>query len=148
MSLKEKISDDLKAAMLKRQKDRLEPLRAVKSAFQLAATEGGTHDISSDQELIIIQKLIKQRKESAEIYLSQNRKDLYDKEMEEAKIIEEYLPEQISEEDLVATLNEIIQSTGASSIKDMGKVMSHATARLAGRADNKLIASKIKELLG
>ena len=148
MNLFDKISDDLKSAMLARQKDRLESLRAVKTALLLARTESGTHDLTADQELKIIQKLVKQRKESADIFKSQNRIDLYELEVAEAAIIEEYLPEQMSETELVAALKSIIQQVGAASPKDMGRVMGAASKELAGRADGRMIAEKVKELLG
>ena len=148
MNLFDKISDDLKSAMLARQKDRLESLRAVKTALLLARTESGTHDLTADQELKIIQKLVKQRKESADIFKSQNRMDLYEKEVAEAAIIEEYLPEQMSETELVAALKSIIQQVGAASPKDMGRVMGAASKELAGKADGRMIAEKVKELLG
>jgi uncharacterized protein YqeY len=148
MSLFDKISDDLKSAMLARQKDRLESLRAIKTALLLARTESGTHELTSDQELKIIQKLIKQRKESADIFKSQNRTDLYEKEIAESAIIEEYLPEQLSESELVAVLKSIIQQVGATSPKDMGRVMGAASKELAGKADGRMIAEKVKVLLG
>jgi len=148
MSLFEKISDDLKAAMLARQKDRLESLRAIKAALLLAKTESGTHEISEDQEMKILQKLVKQRRESAEIFKTQNRTDLYENEVKEAAIIEEYLPKQLSEAELMPVLKAIIQHVGAVSQKDMGKVMGAASKELAGKADGKMIADKVKELLG
>jgi len=148
MSLFEKISDDLKAAMLARQKDRLESLRAIKAALLLAKTESGTHEISEDQEMKILQKLVKQRRESAEIFKTQNRTDLYENEVKEAAIIEEYLPKQLSEAELMPVLKAIIQRVGAVSQKDMGKVMGAASKELAGKADGKMIADKVKELLG
>jgi uncharacterized protein YqeY len=148
MSLFDKISEDLKAAMLAKQKDRLESLRAIKAAFLLAKTESGSHDLLPDQELKIIQKLVKQRRESADIYKSQNRTDLYQKEVDEAEIIEEYLPKQLTEAELIPILKAIIQQLGASTSKDMGKVMGAASKELAGKADSRMVASKVKELLG
>jgi uncharacterized protein YqeY len=147
MNLFDKISEDLKAAMLARQKDRLESLRAIKTALLLAKTESGSHDLSPDQELKILQKLVKQRRESAEIYKVQNRPELYEIEIKEASVIEEYLPEQMSETELITALKAIIQRVGASSPKDMGKVMGIASKELAGKADGKTIAEKVKELL-
>lgn len=147
MSLFDKISEDLKSAMLARQKDRLESLRAIKTALLLAKTESGTHDLSTDQEMKILQKMVKQRRESAEIYKTQNREELYQNEMKEAGIIEEYLPKQMSEDELVVVLKSIIQRVGATSPKDMGKVMGTASKELAGKADGKMIADKVKELL-
>jgi uncharacterized protein len=148
MTLFEKISDDLKSAMLARQKERLESLRAIKTALILAKTESASHDLSPDLELKILQKLVKQRRESAEIFKSQNRMDLYQKEVDEAVIIEEYLPRQMTEAELVPLLRGIIERAGASSPKDMGKVMGIASKELAGKADGKMIADKVKELLG
>jgi uncharacterized protein YqeY len=147
MGLFEKISEDLKAAMLARQKDRLESLRAIKTALLLAKTESGDHDLGEDQEMKILQKLVKQRRESAEIFKTQNRTDLYENEVKEAAIIEEYLPKQMTADELVPVLKAIIQRVGASSPKDMGKVMGAASRELAGKADGKMIAEKVKELL-
>jgi len=147
MNLFDKISEDLKSAMLARQKDRLESLRAIKTALLLAKTESGTHDLSTDQEMKILQKMVKQRRESAEIYKTQKREELYQNEMKEAAIIEEYLPKQMIEDELVVVLKSIIHRVGASSPKDMGKVMGTASKELAGKADGKMIADKVKELL-
>jgi hypothetical protein len=147
MSLFDRISDDLKSAMLARQKDRLESLRAIKTALLLARTESGTHELSEDQEMKILQKLVKQRRESAEIYKTQNRSDLYEIEIMEAVIIDEYLPRQMTEAELVPILQDIMKRVGATSQRDMGKVMGMATKELAGKADGKLIAEKVKELL-
>jgi len=147
MSLFDKISEDLKAAMLAKQKDRLETLRAIKTALLMAKTESGAHDITPDSELKILQKLAKQRKESAEIYKTQNRPDLSQKETDEASIIEEYLPKQMSEEELIPLLKSIIKRTGATSAADMGKVMGVATKELAGKADGRMISGMVKELL-
>jgi len=148
MSLFNTISEDLKAAMLARQKDRLESLRAIKTALLLAKTDSAEHDLSEDQELKILQKLVKQRRESADIYKSQNRQDLSDNELKEAAIIEEYLPKQLSEAELIPVLKEIIKRAGASSSKEMGRVMGIASKELAGKADGRMIAAKVKELLG
>ena len=147
MGLFEKISEDLKAAMLAKQKERLESIRAIKTALLLARTESGSHELSEDQELKILQKLVKQRKESADIFKAQNRMDLYQKEVDEAAIIEEYLPKQMTESELVPVLQEIIRKTGATGMKDMGKVMGMASKELAGKADGKMMAEKVKELL-
>lgn len=148
MSLFEKISEDLKTAMLAKQKNRLESLRAIKSALLMAKTESGTHEIDGDQEIKILQKLVKQRRESAEIFKTQNRTDLYENEVNEATIIEEYLPKQLSEAELIPVLKAIIERLGAASPKDMGKVMGAASKELAGKADGRMIAEKVKELLG
>ena len=149
MSLFEKINEDLKMAMKAREKEKLEAIRAVKTAFLFAKSDkGATAVLTEDEELKIIQKLVKQRNESAEIYKSQNRKDLYDREILEAEVISGYLPKQLSVEELTKVLLNIIQSVGASGIRDMGKVMGVATKELAGKAEGKMIAAKVKELLG
>ncbi len=147
MNLFDKISEDLKIAMLARQKERLESIRAIKTALLLAKTESSTHELTPELELKILQKLVKQRRESAEIFKTQNRMDLYQKEIDEASIIEEYLPKQMTEAELVPLLRGIIERSGASSPKDMGKVMGIASRELAGKADGKMIADKVKELL-
>jgi len=148
MNIFDQVSDDIKSAMLARQKIRLEALRAIKTAFILAKAETGAESLPPEQELRILQKMIKQRKESADIYQEQNRIDLYQKEIDESAVIEEYLPKQLSEVEIVLTIKQIIQQVGASTIKDMGKVMGAASKELSGRADNKLVAEKVKELLG
>lgn len=149
MSLFEKINNDIKSAMLAREKDRLETLRSIKAAFLVAKTEkGASHDLTEEIEIKIVQKLFKQRKDSAEIYKEQNRTDLYQKEMTEALILEEYLPAQMSEEEIVKVLKEIISEVGAKSVAEIGKVMGVASKRFAGKADGKLIAAKAREILG
>jgi len=147
MSLFDKISNDIKEAMLARQKVRLEALRAVKTAFILARTETGAGEIPPEQELKILQKLIKQRRESADIYKAQNRMDLYQTEVDEASVIEEYLPGQLSEAEITAVIQRIIQQVGAASEKDMGRVMGAAVKELSGKADNKMVAEKVKMML-
>ena len=148
MSLEKLINDDIKAAMLARDKQKLEALRAVKSAILLAKTDkGGSGEIEEDAEMKILQKLVKQRRESAEIYKQQGRAALAEEEIFQLAIIEKYLPAQMSEEDVKKIIQEIIAETGASSIKDMGRVMGLATKKLAGKADNKLISGLVKELL-
>jgi len=148
MSLEEKINNDIKQAMLAREKEKLEALRAIKTALLVAKTEkGGSHEVTEEAELKLLQKLVKQRKDSAQIYQQQNRNDLADKELFEAKVIEEYLPEQISDEELTAIIKKIIEETGAKGVAEMGKVMAVAKTRLAGKAEGKVIADKIKSLL-
>ena len=143
-----KINDDIKAAMKAKEKEKLNALRAIKSAFLLAKTESGAKKELSDEEAIrIMQKLVKQRKDSAEIYKEQSRNELYDNEMNEAKYIEAYLPKQMSDEELTEKIKAIIEETGASSMKDMGKVMGKAMKELAGKADGKRISGKVKEIL-
>lgn len=147
MSLFDTINADMKAAMKAKEQEKLAALRAIKSELLLLRT-AGKGDISEDQELKMLQKMVKQRKESAQVYQEQNRTDLSEKELSEARHIEAYLPEQMSDEDLTAALKEIIAQTGASSLRDMGKVMATATKKLAGKADGKTISAKVKELLG
>lgn len=148
MNLFDTISGDIKAAMLARDKVRLETLRGVKKEFLEAKTaKGGDGELSDEAAMKILVKMHKQRKESATIFSQQNRQDLAENELAEAAIIEEYLPKQMSEEELTAALKEIIAQTGASSAKDMGKVMGVATKQLAGKAEGKAISAKVKELL-
>jgi uncharacterized protein YqeY len=149
MSLTEKIAGDLMAAMKAQDKGRLEALRAAKTAFIMAKAERGPDTVlTADEEIKIIQKLVKQRKESATIYREQQRADLYEKEESEAAVLEGYLPAKMSEEDLSKVLRGIIERVGARSPSDMGKVMGVATKELAGKADGKEISAKVKELLG
>lgn len=148
MSLTEKISSDLKEAMKSKDKIALEAIRAAKTAFTIARTnKGATATLTDDEELKIIQKLVKQRNDSAAIYKEQGRGELAEKELGEAQVLEKYLPEKMSEEELTKKLSEIIQQLGASSPSDMGKVMGVATKNLAGQADGKEIAAKVRELL-
>ncbi|WP_455498982.1 GatB/YqeY domain-containing protein [Coprobacter sp.] len=148
MSLFDQISSDIKSAMLARDKQRLEALRGVKKEFLEAKTaKGSDGDLSDENAMKILVKMVKQRKDSAQIYIEQNRPELAEGELAEAKIIEEYLPKQMTEEELEAALRTIIAETGATSAKDMGKVMSVATKQLAGKAEGKAISSKVKELL-
>ena len=148
MSLFDIVSEDIKKAMLAREKEKLEALRAVKTAFLLARTESGAGgELTPDAELKIVQKLVKQRRESAEIYQQQNRQDLADKELVEAAVIEQYLPAQMSEQELETALKAIIDRVGAKAPSDMGKVMGAATKELSGKADGKAISVKVKQLL-
>jgi uncharacterized protein YqeY len=148
MSLFEKINEDIKTTMLAREKEKLEALRAIKAAFLVAKTEkGAPAELTADMELKIIQKLVKQRKESAEIYIAQGRKDLHDNEMFEASVIEQYLPKQLDADELKKILKAIIEKVGAKAPSDMGKVMGIASKELAGKADGKLIAETVKNLL-
>jgi uncharacterized protein len=148
MSLTEKISSDLITAMKAKDKVALEAIRAAKTAFVLARAEKGANAVlSAEDELKIIQKLVKQRRESAAIYKEQNRPDLYEKEVIEADVLEKYLPAKISDEELSAVLKGIIERTGAKSPADMGKVMGAAAKELAGKADGKEISAKVKQLL-
>jgi uncharacterized protein len=148
MSLEEKINNDIKAAMMAKDKNRLEALRAVKSAILLAKTEKGHADVlTADTEMKILQKQVKQRKESAEIFSQQNRKELADKELAEASVIEEYLPKMLSDAELTVEVKKFIEQVGAKTPADMGKVMGVATKALAGKADGKAISEKVKSLL-
>jgi uncharacterized protein YqeY len=149
MSLSEKISADLMAAMKAKEKVTLEALRATKTAFTLARAEKGADSVlSGDEELKIIAKLVKQRRESAAIYREQKRPDLYEKEEAEADVLEKYLPAKMTMEELTAALKSIIDRVGAKSPADMGKVMGVATKELAGKAEGREISVKVKELLG
>ncbi len=149
MSLEITINSDIKAAMIARDKRKLEALRAIKSALLLIKTGKDTSfaEIPKEVELKTLQKLIKQRKESARIYKEQNREEQYDEEMYQAGIIEKYLPAQMSEEDISKIVDDIISKTGASSMKDMGKVMGMAAKQLAGKADNSQVSKLVKEKL-
>ena len=149
MNLEEKINGNIKTAMLAREQDKLEAIRAVKAAILLEKSkESGTGAIDEVAELKLLQKLVKQRKESAQVYLAGKREDLAKKELFEASIIEAYLPKQLSQDDVAAKIQQIIAQTGAASVKDMGKVMGLASKEFAGRADNKMISEIVKRLLG
>jgi len=148
MSLIATIDQDIKASMLAKQADRLRALRAVKSALLLALTEKGAGDALTDEaEIKVLQKLVKQRKESAEIYQAQNRPDLQQIEEEELAVIETYLPKQMSRADIEAAIKQVISAVGATSVKDMGKVMGAANKELAGKADGRTISEVVKQLL-
>lgn len=148
MSLQVKVMDAMKEAMKAKDKVALEALRAIKSAIILAQTESGaTAELSNDVEIKMLQRLVKQRKESADVYLKQGRSDLAEPELAQATVIEKFLPEQMSLEELRIIISEIITSTGATSMQDMGKVMGLASQQLAGKADGKSISTIVKELL-
>lgn len=148
MSLKQQIDNDIKAAMLAKNKDELTALRAVKSLILLAETDkGATGEISADVEMKLLTKAAKQRKESAEIFLKEGRNDLAQKEQFELEVISRYLPKQLTEEEIVTELKKIIEQVGAKGPQDMGKVMGTATKLLAGKADGKLISDLVKKLL-
>lgn len=149
MSLTERISSDLMAAMKSKDKLVLDAVRAAKTAFTLAKSEKGMDSVlTPEEEIKIIQKLVKQRRESAEIYKQQNRVDLSDKETAEADVLQKYLPAKMCEEELLNVIKVIIEKVGAKSAADMGKVMGAATKELAGKADGKEISAKVKQLLG
>jgi len=149
MSLITQIDQDIKLAMLAKQPDRLRGLRAIKSALLLAKTEkGAAEELTEEAEIKVLQKLIKQRKESADIYRTQNREDLYEIEMEEMRVIEPYLPQQMTRFEIEGYLEELIGRIGATSTKDLGRVMGMANKELAGRADGKTISEVVRQLLG
>jgi uncharacterized protein YqeY len=148
MRLKEQIDSDIKVAMRNKQKDELRALRAIKSLILLAETEKGKPgQLNEEVEMNLLMKAAKQRKDSLEIFEKQGRQDLAQKEKEELSIIERYLPEQLSDEDIKKTLQDIIESSGADGMKDMGKVMGIATNKLAGKAESRKIAEITKKLL-
>ena len=148
MSLKQKIEDDIKAAMLAKKKEELMPLRAIKSAILLAGTEKGAEgELTEEAELKLLTKAAKQRKDSADVFTQNGRNDLAEKELFEFEIIARYLPKQMSDEEVNAAIAGIISEVGASSIQDMGKVMGKASKLLAGKADGKKIADTVKSLL-
>ena len=148
MNLEQKIMSELKTAMLAKDEAALRSLRAVKAAILLAKTsEGGSGELKDEDEIKLLQKLVKQRKDSLEIFEQQKREDLAKKEREEIAVIEKFLPQQMSAEEIKTELAKIIASTGASSPADMGKVMGAATKQLAGKADGKTISALVKELL-
>lgn len=149
MTLAEKINEDLKKTMLAKDKRKLEALRAIKSALLLAKTgkDISSGEIPEELELQLLQKLVKQRRESAEVYKQQNRNDLAEEELYQAEIIETYLPEQMDDETLRQKIQAIVDETGATDLKDMGRVMGRATKELAGKADNKRISTIVKEVL-
>jgi uncharacterized protein YqeY len=143
----ELINEEIKKAMLAKEKEKLEALRSIKSAFLLAKSENAQHELTDEKEISLMQKLHKQRLDSAAIYKSNNRNDLAEKELFEANVIEQFLPKMLSEEELIAELKKIIEELGVKSITELGKVMAVATKKLAGKAQNKDIADKVKQLL-
>ncbi len=148
MSLEQKVMAEMKEAMKSKNEAGLRALRAIKAEIIKAKTDPGAGgEISAEKELSLLQKMMKQRKDSLEIYQQQNREDLAKKEQEEIAVIEKFLPQQLSGEELKTELLQIISETGASSPADMGKVMGAATKKLAGRADGKTISAMVKELL-
>jgi len=149
MGLFEQISEDIKQAMLAKDKVRLEALRGVKKELLEAKTaKGSDGNLTEEQGVKILQKMVKQRKDSAGIYKEQGRPELAENELAEVAVIEQYLPVQMSDEELTAAIKEIIAEVGATSAKDMGKVMGVATKKLAGKVEGKLISEKVKMLLG
>lgn len=147
MSFMEKISADIKTAMLAREKEKLAALRDIKSKLLLEATSGKGDEITDETGIKICMKLYKQRMETYELYKQQNREDLAEEELAQAKIIEAYLPKMLSEEEIKKEINNTINSVGATSIKDMGKVMGILSSKLAGKADGSVISKLVKEAL-
>ena len=148
MNLFDQVSEDIKKAMLAKNKVALDALRGIKKEFLEAKTaKGGDGELHDDQALKILQKMVKQRKESAQMYTAANRQELADDELAQVKIIEQYLPQPMSEQELTEALKVIIAQVGATGPQDMGKVMGVATKQLAGKADGKVIAAKVKELI-
>jgi len=148
MNLEQKIMGELKTAMLAKDEKTVRSLRAIKAAIILAKTaEGAGGEIKEEEEIKLLHKLVKQRKDSLEIFQQQNRADLAQKESEEIEVIEKFLPKQLSAEELLGIVEKIITEAGASSTADMGKIMGIATRQLAGKADGKTISSLVKELL-
>ena len=149
MALEHLINQDIKEAMLAKNRRKLEALRAIKAALLLEKTGGGLGDaeIPETVELKLLQKLVKQRRDTAKIYREQNRPELAEEEEYQASIIEKYLPEQMSEEEILAVVEKAIAETGASTMKDMGRVMGMVSKQLAGKADNKTVAALVKQKL-
>lgn len=148
MSLEQKVMAEMKPAMMAKDEATLRGLRAVKAAIQIAKTEKGASDtLTDDQEIKLLQKLVKQRKDALEIYDKEKREDLAQKEREEILVIEKFLPQQMSQDELRAELKKIIEQVGVTGPQDMGKVMGVATKAFAGRADGKTISATVKELL-
>lgn len=147
MRLEERIMPDLKAAMKAKDQASLRGIRAIKAALLLAKTDGSGTEMDDQKEIKLLQKLVKQRQDSYDIFAKEGREELAKTEMEEIEVIKRYLPEQMSEDDLKKEIQDIISKTGASSMKDMGKVMGMASAKLAGKADGKTISGIVKQLL-
>ncbi|MFI8603155.1 GatB/YqeY domain-containing protein [Cellulophaga baltica] len=148
MSLQDQVMTEMKTAMKAKDKVALESLRAIKSALLLMQTENGSGEaISEDAEIQLVQKLVKQRKDSAAIFIEQGREDLAAPELEQVAIIEKFLPEQLSEEEVEKVVVQTIEATGAAGMKDMGKVMGMVSKELAGKADGKTISMLVKKNL-
>jgi uncharacterized protein YqeY len=148
MNLFDQISEDLKAAMKAREKEKLEALRNIKKALiEAKAAKGATAELDDQEVVKVISKLAKQGRDSANIYKEQSRSDLYEAEMLQVEVLEQYLPKKLTDEELTAAIREIIATTGANGMKDMGKVMGIASKQLTGKAEGKEIADKVKALL-
>jgi uncharacterized protein YqeY len=148
MGLEQQIMVELKAAMLAKDEAALRGLRAIKSAILLVKTSEVGKELTEEDEMKLLQKLVKQRKESVEIYQTQNRADLAETELQEIAVIEKFLPQMLSEEEVTAAVKDIIKQVGATSAGEMGKVMGAATKHFAGKADNKIVSAIVKQLLG
>ena len=148
MGLEQQIMVELKAAMLSKDEAALRGLRAIKSAILLVKSSEVGKELTEEDEMKLLQKLVKQRKESVEIYQTQNRADLAETELQEIAVIEKFLPQMLSEEEVTAALKDIIKQVGATSAGEMGKVMGAATKHFAGKADNKMVSAIVKQLLG
>ena len=147
MSLEKDVMTQMKAAMKAKDSVALEALRAVKGAILLAKTDNGQQELTEEEEVKLVQKLVKQRKDSAQLYREQNREDLAEPEEKQAEVIAQFLPEQLSEAEIEANVEAIIAQTGAEGMKDMGKVMGLASKELAGKADGKTISMVVKKKL-
>lgn len=147
MSLSDTLMTDLKAAMKAKDQPALRSIRAIKAAILLAQTDGSGKELTEADEIKMVQKLVKQRKESLDIYIKQDREDLAVVEREEIEVLEKYLPAQLSEDELKSIVHGIIEKTGAEGMKDMGKVMGMASSQLAGQADGKTLANVVKACL-
>ncbi|MGV8962210.1 MAG: GatB/YqeY domain-containing protein [Candidatus Saccharimonadaceae bacterium] len=148
MNLYETIDQEIKSAMLAKDKLKLETLRSIKTAFlEATKAKGAEHTLNEDQATAILQKMVKQRKDSATIFQEQSRPELAEKELAEVGVLQAYLPSQLTQEELERAIGEIIVQTGSSSLKDMGKVMGEATKKLGGNAEGRLIADTVKKLL-
>lgn len=149
MGLQQQVMEQLKAAMKSKDKVALESLRAIKSALLLSQTEtGSSTEMSEENEVKLVQKLVKQRKDSAAIFIEQGRQDLADPELAQVAVIEQFLPEQLAEEEIEKIVTQVIETTGASGMKDMGRVMGMVAKQLAGQADGKTISTIVKAKLG
>lgn len=148
MSIAVQINDQIKQAMLAKEKDRLAALRDIKSKLLLEATSGGGSEVSDEVAIKICMKLYKQRMETYDLYTAQGRQDLADEELVQAKVIEEFLPKQLSEAEIQAEIQQAISDLGVEGPKDMGKLMGHLSSKLAGKADGKVIATLVKSALG
>lgn len=147
MNLEEKVNAEIKTSMLARDHKRLEALRGIKAEILLLKTKSAGHEVTPQEEISTLQRLSKQRKESAAMYSASNRNDLAEEETFQQKVIEEFLPKQLSESEIKSTIETIIKESGACGMKDMGKVMKLAQEKFAGAADNKLVSTFVKEIL-